>query len=59
MLDFQADLQTKVQEKLDVVAKFQSKRLSIDHTFRVVKNVIAIVPAGSRYLELLFDPTNI
>ena len=47
VLDYQANLSAEVQSKLDVLARYQSHRISIDHTFRVVKNVIAIVPADS------------
>ena len=50
VLDYQADLQTKVKQKLDVLAQYQSKRLCIDRTFRVVKNVIAIVPSVGTYI---------
>lgn len=43
ILDVNKTLGADLQSRLDVLAKWQSKRLSIDHTFRVVKNVIAYV----------------
>ena len=48
LLDFHHNLKEETQQKLSVLAAHQSYRLSIDHTFRVVKNVVAVVPA-SRY----------
>ena len=43
VLDVNHDLSSQLQAKLDDLAKWQSRRLSIDHTFRVVKNVVAFV----------------
>lgn len=43
VLDINHDLASELQTKLDVLAKWQSRRLSIDHTFRVVKNVVAYI----------------
>ena len=48
VLDYQWNLKEEVMHKLDILASHQSKRLSIDHTFRAVKNVVALLPTQSR-----------